>query len=96
MNTALVQWSSKKQSTIETTVLDNEFVTMKQGIDALRGLMYKLWVMGIQTSSPPYIYAGNMSVVHNTSRPESVLMKKSNSACYNAVHKSVAMSESLV
>ena len=36
-----------------------------------------------------------MSVVHNTSRPESLLKKKSNSVHYDAVHESVAMEESL-
>ena len=36
-----------------------------------------------------------MSVWHNTSRPESVLRKKSNSVCYHAVHESVAVGESL-
>ena len=35
-------------------------------------------------------------VVHNTSRQESVLRKKSNSVCYHAVHESVAMGESPV
>ena len=37
-----------------------------------------------------------MSLLHNTSRPESVLRKKSNSVCYHAVCESVAMGESLV
>ena len=37
-----------------------------------------------------------MSVVHNTSRPESVLRKKSKSVCYHAVHESVLMGESPV
>ena len=37
-NIALVQCLSKKQSTVETSVFITEFVTMKQGIDALRGL----------------------------------------------------------
>ena len=35
MNMALVQWFSKKQSTVETSVFGAEFVTMKQGIDVL-------------------------------------------------------------
>ena len=52
MNTALVQWFSKKQSTLETSVFGAEFVAMKQGIDALRGLRYKLRMMGITISSP--------------------------------------------
>ena len=37
MNTALVQWFSKKQSTVETSVFGAEFVAIMQGIDALRG-----------------------------------------------------------
>ena len=37
-----------------------------------------------------------MSVVHNTSIPESFLRKKTNSVCNHAVHESVAMGESLV
>ena len=42
VNIALVQWFSKKQSTVETSVFGAEFVAVKQGIDALRGLRYKL------------------------------------------------------
>ena len=86
VNTTLEQWFSKKQSTVRTSVFDTEFAAMKQGIHALRGLRYKLRMMGILTSSPSYIYLDNMSVVHNTSRPL-VLRKKSNS---------VVMGESLV
>ena len=53
-------------------------------------------MMGVLISSPSYIFWDNMSVVYNTSRPESVLRKKSNSVCYHTVHESVAMGESLV
>ena len=52
--------------------------------------------MGIPISSSSYTYWDNMLVVHNTSRSESVLRKKSNSVCYHAVCESVAMGESLV
>ena len=72
VNTALVQWLSKKQSTVETSVFCTEFVAMKQGIDALRGLRYKLRMMGIPIAGALYIYGDNMSVVHNSSRPELV------------------------
>ena len=37
-----------------------------------------------------------MYQVPYTSRPESVLRKKSNSVCYHAVHESVAIGESPV
>ena len=62
----------KKQSPAETSVFGAEIITMKQGIDALQGLRYKLRMMGIPISSKSYIYWDNMSVVHNTSKPESV------------------------
>jgi len=45
--------------------------------------------------NPSYIYGDNMSVIHNTQRPELTLKKKSNSVCYHAVRESVAMGESL-
>ena len=54
-----------------------EFVAMKQqGIDAWRGLRYKLRMMGLPISGLAYIYGDNMSVVHNTSRPKAVLRRK--------------------
>ena len=71
VNTALVQLFSKKQSSVETSVFDAEFVNMKEVIDALRGLRHKLRMVGILISSLSYIYEVNMSAVHNTSRPES-------------------------
>ena len=37
VNITLIQWLSKKQSTVETSVFGDEFVTMKQGIDTLKG-----------------------------------------------------------
>jgi len=95
VNTALIQWLSKKQSTVETLVFGAEFVAMKHGVEVLRGLRYKLWMMGVSISGPTFTYDDNMSVIHNTQRPESALKKKSNAICYHAVRESVAMGESL-
>ena len=95
MNTALINWLSKKQATIETSVFGAEFVAMKHGMETLRGIRYKLRMMGVPISGPSFIYGDNMSVIHNTQRPESTLKKKSNSICYHAVRESVAMNESL-
>ena len=39
---ALIDWVSKKQATIETSVFGAEFVDMKHGIEKLRGLRYLL------------------------------------------------------
>ena len=42
LNMAPIVWFSKKQTTIETSVFGAEFVAMKQGMETLRGLPYKL------------------------------------------------------
>ena len=47
VNTALVQWFSKKQSTVGTSAFGTEFVAMNQDVDTLRGLRYKLRMMGM-------------------------------------------------
>ena len=36
------------------------------------------------------VYCDNQSVVHNTTRPESVLKKKHNAVCYHRVRESFA------
>ena len=95
LNLAPIVWFSKKQSTIETSVFGAEFVAMKHGVEVTRGLRYKLRMMGVPIVTPTYIYGDNMSVIHNTQRPESTLKKKSNSICYHAIRESVAMGESL-
>ena len=69
---------------------------MKHGIENLRGIRYKLRMMGIPIDGASRIYGDNMSVVTNSRMPESTLKKKSNSVCYHAVRESVAMKESLV
>ena len=94
VNMALIQWMLKKQATIESSVFGAEFVAMKQGVETLRGLRYKLRMMGVPCEYPSYIYGDNMSVIHNTQRPESTLKKKSNSICYHLIRKSIAMRES--
>ena len=77
MNTALIQWLSRKQPTIETSVFEAKFVAMKNWMETLCGLRYKLQMMGVLISGPSFIYGDSRSVVHNTQRPESTLKKKS-------------------
>jgi hypothetical protein len=54
-------------------------------------------MMGVSLSGPTYVYGDNtMYVVHNTHHPESILTKKSNLSCYDAVHEWAAMGESII
>ncbi len=85
-----------QQAIIETSVFGAEFVAMKHGIKMLRGLRYKIRMMGIPLSGPTYIYGDNKSQVTNSSRLESTLKKKCNSICYHAIRELVAMGETLL
>jgi hypothetical protein len=89
-NLAPIIWLSKQQATIETSIFGVEFVAMKHGIEMLRGLRYKISMMGIPLSGPTYIYGDNKSQVTNSSRPESTLKKKCSSICYHTIRELVA------
>ena len=95
INMSMINWHTKKQATVEGAVFGAEFVAMKQGVEALRGICYKLRMMGVSIDVPSYVYGDNMSIINNTSKPESCLNKKHNSICYHFVCEDVAMKECL-
>ena len=93
LNMAPIYWLSKKQATIETSTFGSEFIAMKQCCEFVRGLRYKLRMMGIPVNEPTFIRGDNKSVLSNTTVPSSVLSKKSNSIAYHAVREGVARGE---
>ena len=42
VNMDMTNWNTKKQATVEGAVFGAEFVAMKQGVEALRGIRFKL------------------------------------------------------
>ena len=53
-------------------------------------------MMGVPINGPSLVQGDNMSVILNSTRPQSTLTKKSNSIFYHAVSKDVAMNQLLV
>ena len=95
LNNAPIVWLSKKQNLVYESVFGAEFCAMKHGIETARGLRYKLRMMGVEINGATKVYGDNMSVIHNVTKPESTLKKKSNSVAYHLCRESVAMGESL-
>ena len=93
LNNAPIYWTSKKQGSITTSSFGSEFIAMKECCEYLRGLRYKLRMMGIPCDFPSYIYGDNQSVLVNSSVPTSVLKKKSCSIAYHFVREGVAANE---
>lgn len=91
LNRSLTVWHSKKQTSIETSTFGAEFSAMKTAVELIEGLRYKLQMMGVPVEDPAVVKGDNMSVIKNSSVPESVLKKKSNSVAYHYVRERVAM-----
>jgi len=90
LNRAPILWYSKKQNSIETSSFGSEFSAMKTGVELVEGLRYKLRMMGIPLDGYTHVRADNLSVVKNSSLPESTLKKKSNSIAYHYVRERAA------
>jgi len=76
VNRVPIIWYLKKQNLVETSSFRSEFAALKQGFELLEGLPIDGYC---------YTCVDNKSFICNTSRPESMLMKKSNSIAYNYV-----------
>ena len=84
---------SKKQTSVESSSFGSEFIAMKQCCEYLRGLRYKLRMLGIPCEFPCYIFGDNQSVLCNTTIPDSTLKKKSQSIAYHFVREGTARDE---
>ena len=69
---------------------------MKQCTEYIRGLRFKLRMMGIPCTEPSFVFGDNKSVLNNVSMPDSVLKKKCHSIAYNFVREGVARNEWLI
>ena len=93
LNGAPIFWMSKKQSSLETSSFGSEFVAMRQCCEYLRGLRYKLRMMGLPVGNPCFIFGDNQSVLWNTTVPDSMLKKKTASVSYHFVREGVSADE---
>ena len=51
-------------------------VAMKQACEFVRGLRYKLRMMGIPVDEPSFVFGDNQSLLANTANPGSTINKK--------------------
>ena len=90
LNPSPITWYSKKQTSVETSTFGSEFMALKVGIEMVKGLRYKLRMLGVPLDGHAHIRVDNMSVVQNGTRPELTLRKKSNAIAYHFVRENVA------
>ena len=59
LNGAPIYWMSKKQSSYEVSTYGSELTAMKQAVEYVCGLQYKLQMMGILCEDPTFVYGDN-------------------------------------
>jgi hypothetical protein len=93
LNNAPLYWFSKKQASCEVSTFGSEFTSMKQAMEYVRGLRYKLRMLGIPVEEPAFVFGDNKSVLSNTTVPGSMLKKKMNSLSYHFIREGCARDE---
>ena len=83
-------WISKRQNTVESSTFGSEFLALKHATELIKGLRYKLKMLGIPIDGPARLLCDNEAVVINGSFPESVLKKKHCSIAYHIVRETIA------
>jgi hypothetical protein len=91
-NRAPVIWHSKKQNTVEASTFGSEFQAMKNAVELIESLRYKLRMFGVPIDGPTNVFFDNDAVCSNTKLPESTLKKKHHSIAYHRCREAVATS----
>jgi hypothetical protein len=63
VNRAPILWFSKRQATVESSTFGSEMVALRQAVDMIEGLCYKLCMMGVLIEDATKVYCDNESVV---------------------------------
>ena len=93
INSAPVYWLSKAQKRVETSSYGSEFLALRHCCEYIRGLRYKIRMMGIPTNHRAFIYGDNKPVLHNTTKPDSTIKNKTHSIDFHFVREGCASDE---
>ena len=82
----------KRQNTVETSTFGRKFIALKNSVELVKALRYKLHMFGVPIEGPTNVFCDNESVYKNVSTPESVLKNKHHIISYHCCHEAVAAS----
>ena len=89
-NRAPIIWHSKRQNGVETSTFGSEFTALKNAVELIAALRYKLRMFGVPIDGPTDMFCDNEAVYKNASTPESQLRKKHHSISYHMAREAVA------
>ena len=83
-------WFSKRHNSVEISTFGSEFTALKNAVDLVTALRYKLRMFGVPIDCPTDMFCDNEAVYKNSSTPESILHKKHHSVTYHKCREAVA------
>ena len=89
-NSAPILWFSKRQNSVEASTFGTEFTAMKNAVELIEALRYKLRMFGVPIEGPTNIFCDNEAVCKNMTKPESTFSKNHHSIAYHRSREAVA------
>ena len=78
INSSLINWYSKVQATVESSIFVSEKIAMRTGIEKVQALRYKIYTIVVPMDGPADVFCVNQSVVLTAQKLETRLSKKHN------------------
>ena len=88
-NRAQIIWHSKRQNGVETSTFGSELTALKNVVELIATLRYKLRMFGVLIDGPTDMFCDIEAVYNNAYTPESKLRKKHHSISYHMTRKAV-------
>ena len=89
-NRTPIIWHRKRQNGVETMTFGSELTDMKNSVELIAALRYKLRMFGVPIDGSTDIFYDNEAVYKNASTPKSQLRKKHHSILYHMSREAVA------
>ena len=93
VNRAPIRWKLRRQNTLETSAFSAGFIALKECIEDIEAVRFKLRMFGIPISEQypaTHIYCDNEGVVKKSTKVESTLNKKHSEVAYHFTRWNVA------
>ena len=90
VNRAPIVFFSKRQNTVGLSTFGSEFIAMKQSVELIEALRYKLHMTGFPREVPTILFCDNSAIVINTTTPQSMLNRKHTSIEYHRCREAYA------
>ena len=81
---------SKRQNSVQTSTFGSEFMAMRQAVEMVQALRYKVRQFGVPLDGEANMYCDNEAVYKNVVHPDSTIKKKHHSVAYHICREAVA------